>query len=193
MTDKITKLAQRIRALDNELEEEFERRRNSFNYRIEQRRVIFEQDVQRQHAAFKKKLLPYIAGANPLVILTAPVIYSMIVPFALLDLFVSIYQAICFPVYQIEKVKRSDYIAFDRKQLSYLNILEKFNCVYCSYGNGLLGYSREIAARTEKRWCPIKHAKRMAENHSQYPDFFEYGDAQSYENRNPPPSPSDKE
>ena len=80
-----------------------------------------------------------MAGARPMVILTAPVIYSVIIPFVLLDLFVSLYQAVCFPVYGIEKVRRRDYIAYDRKHLSYLNGFEKLNCVYCAYGNGLLG------------------------------------------------------
>jgi hypothetical protein len=98
----------------------------------------------------------------------------------LLDIFVSLYQAVCFPVYGIEKVRRGDYIAFDRKHLSYLNGLEKLNCVYCSYGNGLLAYAAEIAGRTEKRWCPIKHAKRMAAVHRHYSEFVDYGDADAY-------------
>ncbi len=56
------------------------------------------------------------------------------------DLFISVYQAVCFPVYGIPKVRRKDYIAIDRNQLRYLNALEGFNCLYCSYGNGILAY-----------------------------------------------------
>lgn len=181
MTDKINDLIARMRTLEDELEEEFERRRGAFKYRIEQSRVIFERDVQRQHAAFKQKIAFYIADARPLVVLTAPVIYSMIVPFVLLDVFVTIFQTICFPVYRIEKVRRADFITFDRKHLAYLNWLEKLNCMYCSYGNGLLAYAREIAGRTEKHWCPIKHAKRMQGLHDHYPDFVDYGDAAGYQ------------
>ena len=51
---------------------------------------------------------------------------------------------------------------------------------YCSYGNGLAAYFREIAARTEQYWCPIKHARRIKAAHGRYPLFFEYGDAESY-------------
>ena len=69
-------------------------------------------------------------------IVTAPVIYSLIIPFVLLDLFVTVYQLICFPVYKIEKVKRSDYLIFDRYHLAYLNTIEKINCAYCSYATG---------------------------------------------------------
>lgn len=181
MTDKITALIKRVRALEDELEIEFARRRSDFSYRIEQGRVVFEQDVRQRHAALKHKLSSYLAGARPLVVLTAPFIYSVIIPFVLLDICVSIYQIVCFPVYGIEKVQRADYITFDRKHLSYLNGLEKLNCMYCSYGNGLLAYAVEITARTEKYWCPIKHAKRMAGQHAHYSEFEEFGDAEGFQ------------
>lgn len=181
MTDKVASLVARIRALEDELEDEFACRRAAFNYRLEQNRVVFEQEVCQRHKALQQKLVSYMVEARPLVVLTAPVIYAVIIPFVLLDIFVSVYQAICFPVYRIEKVRRADYITFDRNQLSYLNGLEKFNCLYCSYGNGLLGYAREIAARTEKHWCPIKHAKRMAGLHDHYSEFVEYGDAEGFQ------------
>lgn len=180
MTDKAANLIAQIHALQAELEQEFASRRAAAHYTIERRKIIFEQDIAKRHAQLKKRLMPYLVGAHPLVALTAPFIYAMIVPFLLLDIFVTVYQAVCFPVYRIEKVKRSGYIIFDRDQLSYLNALEKLNCAYCSYGNGLLAYASEIAARTEKHWCPIKHAKRLAGAHHHYASFLEYGDAEGY-------------
>lgn len=181
MNAKTAKIVKRIKELEDELEAEFDRRRGQFNFRFENGKVIFARDVKQQHDAIKQKLGAYIAGARPMVVLTAPVIYSVIIPFVLLDLFVSLYQAICFPVYGIEKARRADYITFDRKHLSYLNGLEKLNCLYCAYGNGLLAYAAEIAGRTEKHWCPIKHAKRMASVHRHYPEFVDYGDAEGYQ------------
>ena len=181
MTDRIAKLVERLRDLDDELETEFELRRRQFKYRIEQARVVFETDVRQRHVGLKQKLSSYLGMARPMVVLTAPFIYSLIIPFVLLDAFVSLYQAVCFPVYRIEKVRRSDYLSFDRKHLSYLNGLEKLNCLYCSYGNGLLAYVVEIAARTEKHWCPIKHARRMAGRHMHYAEFVDYGDAEGYQ------------
>jgi len=183
MTDSISELVSRIRSMEEELEQELERRRREFRYHIKRGRVIFEREVRQRHQVLRRKLLSYVAGARPLVVVTAPVIYSVIFPFVLLDLFVTLYQAICFPVYGIKKVRRADFITFDRKHLSYLNGLEKLNCMYCSYGNGLLAYSVEIAGRTEKYWCPIKHAKRMAGAHRYYPEFLEYGDAEGYHQR----------
>ena len=39
---------------------------------------------------------------------------------------------------------------------------------------------REIAARAEQHWCPIKHAQRLRSPHSRYGHFFDYGDARDY-------------
>lgn len=106
---------------------------------------MFEEEILRRHRELKTHLLAYCLGARPLVILTAPVIYAVIVPLVLLDLFVILYQAVCFPVYGIARVRRADYLVFDRHHLAYLNALEKLNCAYCSYANGLIAYVREIA------------------------------------------------
>ena len=56
----------------------------------------------------------------------------------------------------------------------------KFNCFYCSYGNGVAAYTREVSARTEQYWCPIKHARRVKAAPDRYPQFFDYGDAEAY-------------
>jgi hypothetical protein len=70
--------------------------------------------------------------------------------------------------------------ALNRNTHQYLNLIEKINCAYCSYVNGLLAYLQEIAGRTEQFWCPIKHAKRIKTLHSRYQKFISYGDAQTY-------------
>ena len=72
------------------------------------------------------------------------------------------------------------YLVFDRHYLPYLNALEKLNCAYCSYANGLIGYVGEIASRTEAYWCPIKHARRMVMTHAHYASFADFGDAEAY-------------
>ena len=94
-------------------------------------------------------------------LLSAPILWLPLLGVLLLDLLVTIYQAICFPIYGLEKVKRSAYILiFDRNKLAYLNILEKIGCMYCGYANGFFLYSKEIAGRTEKYWCGIMHEAR---------------------------------
>jgi hypothetical protein len=77
-------------------------------------------------------------------------------------------------------VKRSEYVVLDRGDLPYLNVVQKFNCFYCGYANGVVAYAREIAARTEQYWCPIKHSRRVLAAHERYPRFFEYGDSEAF-------------
>ena len=134
----------------------------------------------RIHREIKTRVSRYLIDAHPLVILTAPVIYSLIVPIALLDLSVIAYQAICFPAYKIPRVRRRDYLVFDRHHLAYLNIIEKINCAYCSYANGAIAFAREVASRTEVYWCPIKHARRVLGPHPHYQGFADFGDAKGF-------------
>jgi hypothetical protein len=183
MNDPIAELTQKISELQAEVDAGIARRRAELRVGLEHGRVVFEAELLRRHRELKTALSTYLWNANPLVIITAPVIYAMIVPFALLDLFVTIYQAVCFPVYGIPKVKRADYFAFDRGHLAYLNALEKLNCAYCSYANCLIAYVREIAARTEQYWCPIKHARRVTGAHARIMQFDDYGDAEGYQKR----------
>jgi hypothetical protein len=183
MNDPIAELTRKISELQAEVDARIARRRAELRVGLEHGRVVFEAELLRRHRELKTALSTYLWNARPLVIITAPVIYAMIVPFALLDLFVSVYQAICFPVYGIPKVKRADYFAFDRGHLAYLNALEKLNCAYCSYANCLIAYVREIAARTEQYWCPIKHARRVTGSHARYMQFDDFGDAEGYQKR----------
>lgn len=127
-----------------------------------------------------------IRSTPPLVTLSAPIIYSLIIPFALLDLWVSLYQALCFPAFGIERVKRSPYFKLDRAKLPYLNAVEKLNCQFCAYANGVIGFVREVAARTEQYWCPIKHADAPIDPHTRYSDFSPYGEAFDYAVRQRP-------
>jgi hypothetical protein len=176
MKQHIDELLARIRTLQDELEEEYLQRREEF----ERRRQELADEFLRQQRRYKIGLFRFLRRTRALVALTAPVIYLGWIPFLLMDLFVTLYQAICFPVYRIPKVRRADYVVFDREDLPYLNLIEKFNCFYCSYGNGVAAYTREVAARTEQYWCPIKHARRIKAAHERYPLFFDYGDAEAY-------------
>lgn len=176
----IDELIERLRGLEDEIEVEFDRKRDDFRFVVEDRRVRFSEQVAELQRGSKVGLVRYLTGASLMSWLVAPVIYSGIVPLVLLDLFLAGYQAICFPAYHISKVKRSAYVILDRGDLPYLNTLEQFNCFYCGYANGLMAFGREVAARTEQYFCPIKHARRILVAHDRYPTFFEYGDAESY-------------
>jgi hypothetical protein len=173
-------LSDRIKSLEKELASVLAEKQKAFEYAFVRGKARFEEAVLRRHREQKQWLPSYLLQGRFLAYLTAPIIYSGIIPFLPLDLFLTVYQGICFPVYGVPKVRRGDYFVFDRGNLKYLNLLERLNCLYCSYGNGLFAYATEIAARTEQHWCPIKHAQRLSSPHSRYGHFFDYGDAQEY-------------
>ena len=183
MDAQLSELFEKLRVAEADIEAELTRRREAFRYELHNRRVIFEQDVRNFHREMKTHALRYLFEANLLVILTAPVIYSLIVPMVILDIFVMVYQAVCFPIYGIPKVRRRDYLVFDRHHLAYLNIIEKINCAYCSYFNQTVAFVREVASRTEIYWCPIKHARRVLGPHPHYVGFADFGDAAAYRER----------
>lgn len=180
MNEKIRRLLDQIRVLDEELRTALYEQQGALRYKIEGRRVAFEQSIREAHAKLRQGSLRWFFDIPPQNLLTAPIIYSLIVPLAIADLCVSFYQATCFPIYGIAKVRREDYIVFDRGQLAYLNMFEKFHCLYCSYANGLLAYAHEITARTEQYFCPIKHAHKVLHSHERYAYFLDYGAADDY-------------
>ncbi len=180
MPNRVDVLIDRIRSLEHELEVEFSKQRSGFRFGLEHGRARFEEEAIRRLTERRTRLLNYMFSSPLLVAVTAPVIYSLIIPFAVADLWVSIYQAICFRVYRIPQVHRARYMNFDRNGLPYLNALEKLNCAYCSYVNGVIAYVGEVASRTEQYWCPIKHTRRVVGAHARYDGFENFGDGDGY-------------
>jgi len=183
MTSRIDDLLEHIARLERELEAEVDQRRARWRYRIEAGRIRFEHEVHLAHRRFKQSVPRFLRESSIPNLLTAPLIYSLVVPIALLDAWMSLYQTICFRIYGIARVRRSKYIVIDRQHLAYLNAIEKLNCMYCGYANGVFAYVREIAGRTEQYWCPIRHARRVRAPHEHYRDFVDYGDAEGYRRR----------
>ncbi len=177
MNEKIRNILKQINALEEEIQAVMNGQRGRLYYEIHGKRVEFEHSVRDAHQRLKVGLFHWFLTTRPQNYLTAPVIYSMIVPLVFIDVCVSLYQLSCFPIYGIASVRRSDYFSFDHRHLAYLNIIEKFDCLYCSYANGLMAYACEIVARTEQYFCPIKHAQRVKGLHARYQYFLDYGDA----------------
>ncbi len=180
MNEKIKEIVERIRLLEDRLEEEFQKSREHYQVKIRGKIAEFAEEITIRHRALRMRMPQYFRTAGLLNVLVAPVIYSMIVPIVLLDFWVSVYQFVCFRAFGIPLVKRSTFIVLDRHHLAYLNLIEKINCLYCGYGNGVFAYAREVAGRTEQFWCPIKHAMRVRDPHHRYVKFLEYGDAEGY-------------
>lgn len=183
MASRLDDLLAGMARLEREVESEVDSARSRWRYRLEEGRVRFEREVRVAHRRLKKTILGYLRESSIPNMLTAPVIYGMIAPVAVLDVSFTLYQVICFRVYGIAQVRRSAYVVIDRHHLAYLNAIEKLNCVYCGYANGVFAYVREIAARTEQYWCPIRHARTIRAPHPHYGNFVDYGDAEGYHRR----------
>lgn len=180
MSPTIAEILERLGQAEDDLEKALAERREAMAFLLRGRKAVFDARIAALHRTLRTGTWAYVRRARPSVVLSAPFILAVAAPLALLDLFVTLYQAVCFPVYGLKKVPRGDFIVFDRAQLGYLNAIEKFNCFYCSYANGLLAWAGEIAARTESHWCPIKHSRRIAAMHRHYAGFADYGDAQAW-------------
>ena len=181
MTAQLDTLMEKLRSVEAEIEAELtKRQRTNCVSTSKAARSCSKQDVKRIHRAIKTRFSALFLRCQSADRADAPVIYSLIVPIALVDIWVMAYQAICFPVYKIPKVRRRDYLIFDRHHLAYLNTIEKINCAYCSYCNGAIAFVREVASRTEVYWCPIKHARRILGPHPHYQGFADFGDAEGF-------------
>ena len=130
-----------------------------------------------------RSLLSYFAGASVGTVVGALLSYAVAPPLMLLDGSLNLYQAICFRIYRIPRVRRRDHLRFDRYRLPYLNDIEAVHCSYCSYAAGVLSFAREIASRSEQYWCPIKHRGPMIDPHRRHETFLDFGDAAGYRTR----------
>jgi hypothetical protein len=183
MDTRIRELVQQIGLLEDELRQAMHERESRVLFTLRGKRVEFTSNARELHARLKRSVLRWLVTDRPQNLVTGPVIYAMAIPLALLDLCVSFYQASCFRIYGIARVKRDDYIVFDRHQLGYLNFFERFHCEYCAYATGLMAYIGEIVARTEYYFCPIKHARKILGTHRHYAGFLDYGEPDRFHAR----------
>jgi hypothetical protein len=181
MYSDINQLLRDMQTLQDQLEQHFDEAREGFRCTIEDGKVRFSREVREFQRRFRTGSLRYLLQADLASIITAPVIYVMIVPLLVIDLSFSVFQQICFRAYGVPRVRRRDYLPIDRHRLAYLNVIEKLNCGYCGYGNGVIAYAREIISRTEQYWCPIRHAQHVNGAHERYPYFFTDGDAGAWQ------------
>ena len=139
-------------------------------------KIVFNSDVTMEHRKQKKSVINSILSIRPREIIWIPFIFAMFFPALFLDIMLFIYQNTIFRIYKIPLAIRNNYISYDKWQLDYLNIIQKFNCLYCSYVNWLFAYATEIWWRTEKYWCPIKHATKLPWWHKWEKNFADYWD-----------------
>ncbi|RKZ87995.1 MAG: hypothetical protein DRQ39_03210, partial [Gammaproteobacteria bacterium] len=104
MDVRIKQLIDQIKLLEDELTDELHQQEDQLLFQLKGKKVRFEQSIKQAHRKFKTDVWQWLFGLHPINLITAPIIYTMIVPLVVSDLFVSFYQAVCFPVYKITKV-----------------------------------------------------------------------------------------
>ena len=183
MNDRLRNLLAQMNALAEEVRVALHEQETHVFFQIKGKHIEFEHSIKAGHRRLKQGFFKWLVTNRPQNLITGPIIYGLIIPLLILDLVVSLYQATCFLIYKIAKVRRGHYIVIDRQHLEYLNFIEKFHCTYCAYGSGLISYINEIVARTEQYFCPIKHARKILGTHARYAGFLDYGEAAHYEAR----------
>lgn len=184
MNSSIKDILEKIEKLNQDLRIEYDRLAEKYGFSLQKKKVIFLEEFRRRNRKFKFPTWKYVIPSNIRHVLSIPFIYAMIVPAIILDIFLTVYQWTAFPLYHIPRVKRVDFFIYERRFLDYLNIIQKMNCLYCSYVNGLFAYAVEIGARTERYWCPIKSAHKPKFSHGWYHDFADYGNPEEWNQKN---------
>lgn len=180
MRSTIQEILEKIESLNNDLRQEYDRLAEKYGFSLKKKRVVFLDEFRKRNKAFRFPTWKYVIPTNLRHFLSIPFIYMMIAPAIILDFFLTVYQWTAFPLYRIPRVKRKDYFVYERRFLDYLNIVQKMNCLYCSYVNWLFAYAVEIGGRTERYWCPIKSAHKPKFSHGWYRDFADYGSPEDW-------------
>ncbi|MBI4779282.1 hypothetical protein HY797_02420 [Candidatus Falkowbacteria bacterium] len=172
----------------NKLERLSDEARRAFTSAIESvasaKNLMKEIELRREKLkSWRIGVLKTIFPLNLKYIFSMPFIYGMFFPVVIFSICLEIYHQVCFRIYGIPLVDKKEFFIYDRQLLPYLNWLEKFNCLYCSYVNNVFRYAVEIGGRTERFWCPIKYARRVENIHSQYHKFAGYLDAENFRTR----------
>ena len=180
--NRISEILEEIENKKLELLKEYEKLKKRYDFSFEKGKIRFSSAAKKYQKKFKIPLPKYFLKPVFRHALSIPFIYSMIIPAVILDIFLFVFQQTALRLYRVPLVRRRDYLNLDRRHLEYLNIMQKFNCIYCSYINGLFAFAVEVAGRTEKYWCPIKSARPKTWEHNWEKHFSDYGDPKWFKN-----------
>ncbi len=163
-----------LERLKKEIIHEFNKRLDSLYSKEKHKTKKSKKELKKLKISFWKNIVKSNKWILLKYIISMPFIYGMIIPGLIFHFCLEIYHQVAFKLYNIPRVKAKDFFIFDRYKLPQLNWLESFNCFYCTYYNSLIAYAQEIIGRTERFWCPIKHAYRLEIEHKHYKKFIDY-------------------
>ena len=89
MDKRILDLMQQIKVLEEELRDALHAQESRVNFTIRGKRVEFERSIRQAHQKLKRNFFRWLVTDRPQNLLTGPIIYAMIVPLLIADLFIS--------------------------------------------------------------------------------------------------------
>lgn len=173
---RIAKILETIEKLKKDLRKEYLGLQEKYDFFVQKRKIVFSLGAKNKQRAQKMNVWIYALTPDIKHLISMPFIYWMIFPAIILDIFLYFYQWAALLFYWIPRAERKDYFIYDRRFLVYLNIIQKFNCLYCSYVNWLFAFAVEVGSRTEQYWCPIKHAVNSDSEHKYFKYYSDYWD-----------------
>lgn len=96
MDTRIRDLLHQIGILEDELRTALHERKSRVLFTIRGMRIEFEAGIDQLHQRLRRNFLRWLVTDRPQNLITGPVIYAMAIPLAVLDVFVTLYQAACF-------------------------------------------------------------------------------------------------
>ena len=92
MSRYVDRIVATIHEAEEALSEDVRDQQKRWQYGLHRRRVWFDKEVRHAHKQLKQGIPSFLRHGSVLNLLTTPIIYSLSLPFVLLDVWVSLYQ-----------------------------------------------------------------------------------------------------
>ena len=92
MNEQIRQILSQITELEDDLHKLIQEQQEEFNYRIEGTKVLFEKNIRKAQRQLRTGFFSFIRQSKPRNVVTAPVVYSVIIPLVILDAWISMHQ-----------------------------------------------------------------------------------------------------
>ena len=129
MSRYVDRIVATIHEAEEALSEDVRDQQKRWQYDLHRGRVWFDKEVRHAHKQLKQGIPSFLRHGSVLNLLTTPIIYSLSLPFVLLDVWVSLYQWICFPIYGIDRVARAAVLR-DRPSQAWLSECDRESELY---------------------------------------------------------------
>jgi hypothetical protein len=106
MAPYVERIVRRLHEAEEDLQREVHEQQRRWRFEVHRGRVRFDRGIRDAHRRMKQGIPAYIREGSLLSLVTAPVVYSLIVPLLVLDVWTTVYQCVCFPIYGVPRVHR---------------------------------------------------------------------------------------